>query len=51
LALARGDLEETASFDATVDLPVPKKNESLAVDVAAMATDGGISRYPWALVQ
>jgi hypothetical protein len=38
----RGDLEETAGFDAKADLPATKKNITLAVDVAAMATDGGV---------
>jgi hypothetical protein len=44
-AVARGDLEETASFDAKADLPRPGKNASLAVDVAAMSTDGGLLLY------
>ncbi len=44
-AARRGDLEETASFDAKAELPVPKKNASLAVDVAAMSTDGGALLY------
>lgn len=39
------ELEETSTFDAKADLPLPKKNASLAVDVAAMATDGGVLLY------
>jgi uncharacterized protein (DUF1330 family) len=44
-AARRGDLRETPSFDAKADLPAPKKNVSLAVDVAAMSTDGGVLLY------
>jgi hypothetical protein len=44
-AARRGELEETPSFDAKADLPVAKKNASLAVDVAAMSTDGGVLLY------
>lgn len=44
-AALRGALVETPSFDAKADLPVPKKNSSLAVDVAAMSTDGGVLLY------
>src|SRR5215217_6509158 len=44
-AAKRGDLEETPTFDAKVDLPVPKKNASLAIDVAAMSTAGGVLLY------
>jgi hypothetical protein len=45
-AARRGGLEETASFDAKADLPsTPRKNVTLAVDVAAMSTDGGTLLY------
>lgn len=44
-AVARGDLEETASFDGKAGLPDPKRNSSLAVDVAAMSTEGGTLLY------
>jgi hypothetical protein len=44
-AAHRGDLEETSTFDAKADLPERKKNASLAVDVAAMSTDGGALLY------
>lgn len=40
-----GTLAETPSFDAKLQLPEKKKNESLAVDVAAMSTDGGVLLY------
>jgi hypothetical protein len=40
-AVGRGGLEETSSFDAKASLPAPKKNADLAVDVAAMSTEGG----------
>lgn len=43
-AAANGDLVETASFDGKEALP-PKKNIDLAIDVAAMATDGGVLLY------
>ena len=39
------ELQETASFDAKKALPVTGRNESLAVDVAAMSTDGGVLLY------
>jgi len=39
------ELEETPSFDAKAELPQPKKNVSLAIDVAAMSTDGGSLLY------
>lgn len=45
-AIARGDLEETSSFDGKADLPAtPKKNIDLAVDIAAMSTEGGTLLY------
>ena len=44
IATAR-ELQETASFDAKKSLPVAGRNESLAVDVAAMSTDGGVLLY------
>jgi len=41
-----GDREETASFDGKRELPRhPRQNAGLAVDVAAMATDGGVLLY------
>ena len=40
-----GELHETATFDAKADLPAPKRNIDLAVDVAAMSTDGGMLLY------
>jgi hypothetical protein len=40
-AAARGDLEETHTFDAKAALPTAKKNHDLAVDVDAMTVDGG----------
>lgn len=39
------DLEESPAFDAKAILPAPKKNISLAVDVAAMTVDGGVLLY------
>ena len=44
-AATAGELEETPSFDAKAELPQPKKNASLAVDVAAMSTYGGTLLY------
>jgi hypothetical protein len=45
-AIARGDLVETSSFDGKLQLPAtPKQNPSLAVDVAAMSTAGGVLLY------
>jgi len=44
-AAARGGLEETHTFDAKVDLPTPKKNHDLAVDVDAMTVDEGSLLY------
>lgn len=44
-AARRGDLNETPTFDAKSDLPAPKKNVDLAVDVAAMTGDGGELLY------
>jgi hypothetical protein len=43
--VGRGDLEETVSFDGKASLPVPKKNGDLAIDVAAMSTEGGSLLY------
>lgn len=43
--LSRGDLEETASFDGKLALPAPKKNIDIAIDVAAMTTEGGSLLY------
>jgi hypothetical protein len=44
-AVGRGDLEETSSFDGKLDLPMPKRNVDLAIDVAAMTTEGGALLY------
>ncbi len=44
-AARAGELVETPTFDAKADLPAPTKNASLAVDVAAMSTDGGVLLY------
>jgi hypothetical protein len=44
-AAARGELEETHTFDAKSSLPAPKKNHDLAVDVDAMTVDGGSLLY------
>lgn len=44
-AAKAGDLPETPTFDAKGDLPQPSKNADLAIDVAAMATDGGTLLY------
>jgi hypothetical protein len=44
-AAQSGDLRETASFDGKRQLPVPAKNASLAVDVAALSTEGGTLLY------
>jgi hypothetical protein len=43
LAIDTGDLIETATFDAKASLPA--KGKDLAIDVAAMATDGGSLLY------
>lgn len=40
-----GDVQETAVVDFKKDLPPPGKNASIAVDVAAMSTDGGTIIY------
>lgn len=44
-AAKAGELAETPTFDAKAELPTPKKNASLAIDVAAMTTDGGVLIY------
>jgi hypothetical protein len=45
-AVRRGDLQETPSFDAKESLPASrKKNIDLAIDVAAMSTEGGALLY------
>jgi hypothetical protein len=41
----RGGLEETPSFDGKLKLPTPKRNIDLAIDVAAMSTEGGVLLY------
>jgi hypothetical protein len=40
-----GEIEETTGFDAKADLPERKNNSTLAIDVAAMSTDGGVLLY------
>src|SRR4051812_4686635 len=45
-AVRNGRVKETESFDAKAALPATaKKNVNLAVDVAAMSTDGGALLY------
>lgn len=44
-AIEAGDLTETANFDAKAALPAKGKSKDLAIDVAAMATDGGTLLY------
>lgn len=44
-AIESGDLSETSSFDAKSALPKKGKSRDLAVDVAAMANDGGTLLY------
>jgi hypothetical protein len=44
-AIEAGDLNETSSFDAKEALPMHGKSKDLAVDVAAMANDGGVLLY------
>jgi hypothetical protein len=44
-AAARGDLEETHTFDAKAALPGPRKNHHLAIDVCAMSVAGGSLLY------
>jgi hypothetical protein len=44
-AIETGDLVETASFDAKSQLPAKGKHIDLAVDVAAMTSDGGSLLY------
>ncbi len=44
-AIDAGDLIETATFDAKGALPGKGKSKDLAIDVAAMATDGGTLLY------
>jgi hypothetical protein len=44
-AAMAGTLEETSSFDAKADLPTSKKNIDIAIDIAAMSTDGGSILY------
>lgn len=45
-AVLAGELDEGPSFDAKRELPTtPKKNDEVAKDVAAMATDGGVLLY------
>lgn len=44
-AIKAGDLNETSSFDAKEALPTGKKTRDLAIDVAAMANDGGTLLY------
>ena len=42
---ADGDLVETHSFDSKLELPKPRRNIDLAIDVAAMTPDGGVLLY------
>lgn len=42
-AVTAGTIEESITFDAKQELP--SKNQELAKDVAAMATDGGVLLY------
>lgn len=44
-AIKAGDLTETANFDAKAALPAKGKSKDLAIDVAAMATEGGTLLY------
>lgn len=44
-AIEAGDLIETANFDVKAALPAKGKSKDLAIDVAAMATDGGTLLY------
>lgn len=44
-AIEAGDLVETATFDVKRELPAKGKSKDLAVDVAAMANDGGVLLY------
>jgi hypothetical protein len=44
-AIEAGDPAETATFDAKVALPAQGKSRNLAIDVAAMASDGGTLLY------
>lgn len=44
-AVSEGALPETEVFDAKAALPEPHKNADVAVDVAAMSTDGGALLY------
>jgi hypothetical protein len=44
-AIEARDLTETVTFDAKAALPAQGRSKDLAVDVAAMATDGGTLLY------
>jgi hypothetical protein len=44
-AIKSGDLSETAIFDAKIAFPKRGKSRDLAIDVAAMANDGGTLLY------
>lgn len=44
-AIEAEDMGETATFDAKVALPAKGKSKDLAIDVAAMANDGGTLLY------
>jgi hypothetical protein len=44
-AIEAGDLTETATFDAKAILPAKGRSKDLAIDVAAMAKDGGTLLY------
>jgi hypothetical protein len=43
-AIQASDMIETATFDAKATLPAKGKSKDLAIDVAAMANDGGTLR-------
>ncbi len=45
VAIEAGDVVETATFDAKRELPGKGKSKDLAIDVAAMANDGGTLLY------
>jgi hypothetical protein len=44
-AASAGQLVETSAFASKVALPEAKENASIAIDVAAMSTDGGVLVY------
>lgn len=42
---ADGSIEEGPGFDAKRELPAKKRNVDVAIDIAAMANDGGVLLY------